>query len=623
MYTNIVKKSLGLLVVYAAIIVGIFVLQFRSDSVISEKIGNLHVALAEAKTDDGKAILKNRMSVSFSGISFFSDDEHSASVTYLGKNTKKNISLVSWEKKSPLSCEFTFTDNVVLRFSLTDETNKAHLSVKAVLPAAVFAVYLPYQLLGGATVVSQTDTYLQIDVHGSQWELAAAGMDPSMLALTYDADTASYAYYDKAKVFSFEAAAELEGADISEYNDTINAFKQNLITAFNSLSQNASSVTEQEAVSFVADMAEKGRYNEALDAVPSSFKKGLQRTYLSAPYFDSLSAMYKSLDRQMNNYRDIIAQNTLAAFDVAGIADYMYLHPKSAAVRKLLTTGGGVDEGALTVMQAANILRTYNALFSRDNELSSILLPAVGKCVNKIKSACSIDGTNITVSENGTFLSVIQAAAVGDALIRYGKAAENQTLTNSGYLIINSYLAESSSFDLRTLADIYPLIIHTNPFYPHFVLLGFENGQPEYAWTCSTNIKYEKDGNGTVLLTIEFPQSYTHYLIINGIKPFKSIYIYDIAFRTDPRFETYNSSGYVYNPATGMLLLKSRQKSRFESIRLMYSASAKASKERRSFTKTDSADKVKKEPAPAAPVTTVRGDNVSMTDNKTSPEAVD
>ena len=526
-------------------------------------------------------------------------------------------------KKSPLSCEFTFTDNVVLRFSLTDETNKAHLSVKAVLPSDVFAVYLPYQLLGGSTVVSQTDTYLQIDVHGSQWELAAAGMDPSMLALTDDADTASYAYYDKAKAFTFEAAAELEGADISEYNDTLNAFKQNLITAFNSLSQNASSVTEQEAVSFVADMAEKGRYNEALDAVPSSFKKGLQRTYLSAPYFDSLSAMYKSLDLQMNNYRDLIAQNTLAAFDAAGIADYMYIHPNSAAVKKLLATGGGVDEGSLTVMRAANILRTYNALFNKDNELASALLPAVGKCVNKIESSCAVDGKNITVSENGTFLSVIQAAAVGDALIRYGKASANQTLTNSGYLIINSYLAESSSFDLRTLSDIYPLIIHTNPFYPHFVLLGFENGQPEYVWTCSTSIKYEKDGNGTVLLTIEFPQSYTHYLIINGIKPFKSIYIYDIAFRTDPRFETYNSSGYVYNPDTGILLLKSRHKSQFETIRLMYSVAAKAAEEKKSFTETDSAGNVIKTPEQTAPVNALPEGNIPMADNKTNPEEAD
>ena len=39
-------------------------------------------------------------------------------------------------------------------------------------------------------------------------------------------------------------------------------------------------------------------------------------------------------------------------------------------------------------------------------------------------------------------------------------------------------------------------------------------------------------------------------------------------FRTDPRFEIYNSSGYVYQNANKSLLIKSRHKSKTELIRL-------------------------------------------------------
>ncbi|MCK9169662.1 MAG: hypothetical protein M0P01_04545 [Treponema sp.] len=622
MYTNIVKKSLVLLVVYAAIIVGIFILQFRSDSVISEKLGNLHISLAEAKSADGRAVLKNKMLVSFNGISFLSDDEHSATVTYLGTNTKKNVSLVSWTKKSPLSCEFTFSNNIIVRFSLTDDTVKAHLSIKAILPPDIFAFYLPYQLMGGATVISQSDTCLQIGIYSSQWELSAAGIDPSSLALTDDTDTASYTFFDKTKTFSFDAVANIEGADILKYNDTISAFEQNLIITFNSLSQNTSSITEQAAVSFVADMAKKGRYNEALDAVPSSFKKGIQRTYLSAPYFDSLAAMYKSFERQMNNYHDIVSQNKLSAFSVDGIADYLCMHPGADSVKRLLATGAATDEKNITVMDAANILRTYDSLVNKNNDLASILLPVVEKCVSKIASSCAVDGKNITVSENGTFLSVIQAATVGDALIRYGQASGNQILMNGGYLIINSYLSGSSSFDLHTLADIYPIIIHNNSYYPHFVLLGFDNGQAIYAWTCASNIKYEKNDQGSASITIDFPQTYTHYLIINGIKTFKAIYIYDMVFRTDLRFETYNSSGYVYNADTGALLLKSRQKSQHEVIRLMYSTDANESAGKNTFTETDSSGNPinikESEPSDALP-----NENIPMSSSNTSAEEAD
>jgi len=54
MHRNIVRKSLGLLFTYIVIIVGIFMLQFRSDSVISERIGNLRISLAETKGEGGK-----------------------------------------------------------------------------------------------------------------------------------------------------------------------------------------------------------------------------------------------------------------------------------------------------------------------------------------------------------------------------------------------------------------------------------------------------------------------------------------------------------------------------------------------------------------------------------------
>ena len=62
----------------------------------------------------------------------------------------------------------------------------------------------------------------------------------------------------------------------------------------------------------------------------------------------------------------------------------------------------------------------------------------------------------------------------------------------------------------------------------------------------------------------------THYVILKGIKKFTSIYIYDIAFRTDSRFESYNSSGYIYKPESMTLLLKSRHKEDVEDVRFDY-----------------------------------------------------
>ena len=88
-----------------------------------------------------------------------------------------------------------------------------------------------------------------------------------------------------------------------------------------------------------------------------------------------------------------------------------------------------------------------------------------------------------------------------------------------------------------------------------------------WAWTCARTISYDKESDDILNLTIDFPEGYTHYVIIKGLPHFSTIYIYDMAFRTDPRFETYNSSGYVYRQQSKTLLLKSRHKTRKENIR--------------------------------------------------------
>ena len=620
MYRNFFRKSLGLLFTYIVIIVGIFILQFRSDSVISEKIGNLRISLAETRGDDGTTVLRNRMIASFNGITFTADDTHPLTLSVRGERSRRNLALVSWKKPTPRSCEFAFSGGVSLSFSVSGGEDAERLTVHASLPENADDVRLHYEIVPGAAVVSETDTHVQLDIRNSRWEFEAAEIAGGAVAFTGRASVASYSYYDATKKFSFENTSRFASAEPSAYTATITAFKQNLITAFTSQQD----ITEQEAVSFVAAMSERGRYNEAINAVPASFRRGVQRTYLSSPYFDTLATMNRSLEQQIAGYRDIVAQNTIDAFAVSGIVDYMCMHPGSNAVRTLLATAAAVNANSLTVSQAASILSAYDSFLSKNGDLAAIIQGAAQVCIDKITESCSVENERITISENGAFVSVVQAAEIGDALVRYGRASGDAALERGGYVILNSYLAESASFDLRTLAALYPIVVHDNPYYPHFALLGFDGGDAVWAWTCAANMTYQNDGSGTVTVTIDFPQSYTHYVIINGIRRFRTIYIYDLAFRTDPRFETYNSSGYVYRADTNTLLLKSRHKSQLETIRFVYSDAAREAAERRTITETDAAGNViAPPPEPSAPANALPEGNIPMSTGNASPESAE
>lgn len=572
MFAQFLRKAFTLLVVYAVLIIGIFILQFKNDSIISEKLGNLHITLLESAQDDNSILLKNKFSVKFNGLNFSGTEDNP--VRAMIKGADRPIVLKTWKKVSPLSCELSFSNGIVLRFSVSDDTAKAYLSVEGTLPPEVSRVFVPYNFAVGTSVVLRTDSQIQVETKKNSWELNAPFIQRDYVVLGKTEKVASYSYFDRTHSFTFEDTVAFDGASEATYRNNIENLKQNLINSFAQIPSDSQTVAEQEAVSFVAAMAEKGRYNEALDSVPQNFKRNALRTFLSAPYFDTLARVNEPLQAQLKNYGEMIVRaaesSGLDIFNVRFIADYMCMHPGAGSVKKLLAAAAAAEISEKPLQQAIGILAVYNDLCDKNQELANILAPAAAKSVEKISSSCAVDENLITISENGIFLSVVQAVQAGDAILRYGETVKDSSLVAGGRLIVSSYLKESSSFDLKTLGELYPIVVHDNYFYPHFEILAFNNGRAVWAWTCAKNISYENDSQGSIVLNVDFPLSYTHYAIITGIERFQTIYIYDLAFRTDARFETYNSSGYVYQNDSNSLLLKSRHKSQIEQIRLVY-----------------------------------------------------
>lgn len=582
MITQILRKSAILLAIYVLLIVGIFVAQFKNDSIISEKFGNLHISLLSATSNDTK-LLKNKFNILFNGLTFSCSDDKPVRATINSKI--KDISLVSWATVSDFSFKLIFTDDIQIMFCISDDGPKAFLNIIADFPKNVSGISMPYGLAAGSTIISDnSDNKIQIQVKKMDWELSAADIETERIFFTQKDKLISYAYYDKNRAFSFASANEVEGSSESSYKSVVENYVYNLMTLYSqSVSETGVAVGEQETVAYVAAMAAAGRYNAALDTVPADFKKSSSRTFFSAPYFGTLMKVTEPLMLQLNSYADLIQRaNDSVSYDIFStkfLVDYICMHPGSSAIKLLMERTAASNFQDVNIVQAANILSVYDELAVRNPGVANVLQPAVQKCIDKIQLACILDNNVITLAENGTFLSVMNSILVGDALYRYGKISKNNDYISCGRLIINSCLKDNGSFDLKTLAELYPIIVHGNTYYPHFEIITFEKGQAVWAWTCANKISYVNDNAGTVSFAVSFPQSLTHYLIINGVEPFKSIYIYDLAFRSDYRFETYNSSGYIYQGDSKSLLLKSRHKANVENVRLVYTVAAQKSAE--------------------------------------------
>ncbi len=614
------RKALELLVVYIVLIIGIFILQFRTDSNIIEKIGNLQVTLARLENSDNPKLLQNKLQISYNGLNFHSDDQTSAKYVQKGSTSAKNLKLVSYEANPEENkIRFLFSNDVALRFEIAGTEPEAPLSIFAELPSDIDSVYLPYNLSYSLKVSKEEANRLILNSKKLQWAFTSNQISDGMICMTSKEASAHLATYDDTKKFSLDSITELAQASEEMYNNTVNNFVNNMISLFkNALAEN--SYSEQEVVAYVAARSEAGRYSEAIEEIPTSFKKGNKRTYLSAPYFNNLSEMNATLDRTIKESKSEISAsangNNLDIFTTVNLASLLCIHENKEEVTAILERAASTELAQASISIVSGIIRTYVNLVAYESPYAELLQPAISKCFTKLENSCAIEDNKLVINDNGQFISVTQALYTGLAVMRYGEIIENPTYKKIGYAIINTYLADTN-LDLRSSATLYPLIKYNNWYYPHFKVVNPDQDDYMWAWTCAENITQERDADDNLTLNVDFPLGYIHYLIVKGLPRFSSIYIYDMAFRTDPRFESYNSSGYVYKEDTMSLLLKSRQKSQIEKVKMYYTGlPSRKSAARAEQTAAEEAPKPRPKPAQKSSVVLGVSDNLSAKKKK-------
>jgi len=570
-----IRKFLGLTVLYTIIILGIFLLQFRSEISISQTFGVLRLQLAETTNAEQETVLKNQFQISFKGLILSANEKHPITILY-SNGEEQPLILENWSKNDDFSGTLTFNNDVSIIFSVTDETAEASLSVQAKLPNNVKEISIPYKPSGGYLVTEQTENRTILSSKTLQYKIEASKFYDEKFVLSKNDAIAYYGLFDPTSIFDYASVRGIANASKESFDSVIRQFKTDFIQLFShSISD---SLMEQTIVAYVAAMAETGNLKEALALIPDAAKNNSRRTYLSAPYFNSLVAMNPSLVMYIENSKNMISyaveQKSLDIFVLNNLAELLCIQKTKDLPNQLVALPLSLTDFNPTAKQAAGILNTFVKLSSLDSSLAEPLAAVVDVCLMSIAEICSLEGNSILLEEDDVSVELSDAISLGMALISYGRYSQNIDVENTGYLIISNKLTDTTGINLRSFGELYPILVPDNNFYPHIQIIAdsnkSESGLPVWAWTVARNLKYNVDSDKNVTFSIDFPEEWTQYIIINGVNSFKRIDIYDMAFRTDPRFETYNSSGYVYNKESKTLFLKSRHKSVIEDVKLYY-----------------------------------------------------
>ncbi len=568
-----VRKFVGLTVLYAAIILGIFVLQFKTESIISRNLGGMRLTLAQSETENNIMELRNQLQVSFKGIILSFDDKNP--VLSLGKDGKeKNLKLASWDEKGELAADFFFNDGSVMTVSVSDRTPKAQFSVSAMLSDDTTALIVPYKTASNYLVEDTSEKSTVLSLKDDYTIFSAPLLQDGKVWLQKQSPVASLLAYNPVQSFSFEKVLSLPGADRSSYDTAVRALRSSVQSrvAQKLSGSEADRVTESEMIAYVAEMAAGGRFEEAINSAPETFVRGNSRTYLSAPYFARLVDMNRTLTTQTERYSSMvdgaITSGNASIFTIEGIEDYLIRIKRTSRGRSLLQAIASKQNFTPSLAQAASIIHVYEVLRRNDEAYAALLEPVIPSCLDAIRNACSLNDGVLDLTENGFPVTTQLSVQAGQALFIYGSLFADEGALSAGCLLVSQALSMPQNVEVRILSELYPLLVK-NSYYPHMQLLGYYGTAPVWAWTCAQNVTYEIGEEDIVSIHIDFPQGLTQYLMLLGVPDFHAqIEIQQIPFRTDPRFETYNSSGYVYRSEEKALFLKSKHKSRNELVRL-------------------------------------------------------
>ena len=366
-----------------------------------------------------------------------------------------------------------------------------------------------------------------------------------------------------------------QAEDIEAYYEEISRWREESYSLWSGAVSNANN--EDLVIALLGESLARGAYRQALASLPPAFLNGPGRSYGSSVYLcnmaqarTSLSSSDQAKEARLSRF---ISEMSLEFLIDENVFEFFALRGHAA----LMEAGA---ELALTIDPSSLALDIIPGVFeghmywvsSRPGELNPFehLLPAAHSVIAEalaeaLAEAPAEDGS-------GNLSDPEFKLRLGMTLLDYGEFAEDSTWAGIGRSLILSALSpkegssvESSSPLVR--ARLYRML-GLSDFLPRAIAFTF----PErnfWIWTAAEELRVSSQNN-MLEIFVDFPAGESHYMMLRGIRPFSRIQIYNMDWRSDPQFENYDSSGWVYNAQDQTLLVKMRHRSASENIRIFF-----------------------------------------------------
>jgi hypothetical protein len=589
---------------YAIVFVAIALIQFAQQDGFNRKIGSLVVSgkyrfeenTQPALTGENEVLIDDAASVFFGGLEFrLASAEENNSLAIIDFDGIRRRLIPQFMSVADASVRFTMADGSQLAFYVKNNGVSDELIINAHLAEDAISLELPYRLTKNAAIGEQRQSTLII-IHNKQdytFDRSILDTKRGLIEFSHKNPVISYRPHISEEAFN-PADYIISGAMGKEFYDGL--VMQWCETAQQEWQTHLNDEESDEAIitAYLAAAAHKFDYAGALSRIPETFASSSGQTFLSAPFFGKLESAAKQMTRidQENQagLEKAIQEAPEELLKQYKVFDYLLQRGKTTLFDEALQFIKTMQPGSISLEICPGIFEgwlSYNIWHKGKENPFEILATQARLFVSEFLLKDS-ENPRVFLGQNAV-IDVFFNIRLGVAIAAYGDSSGNNEWAAIGRSLVLSALScsdangaiakelswsstagfvELESSERLSASMIYPYL-GISAYYPHAVgastvMFGV------WLWTASPAIAASYKNNA-LEFEVTFPVSSPHYLIMFGIRPFSRIQMRDIDYRSDPRFETYNSPGWVYLPQEQTLLVKLVHRSESERVKIFFS----------------------------------------------------
>jgi len=566
-------KIIGLAVLYCAVFCILVILQFSNQGNFSFAAGSMTIRghysneqaeTAESSSDEMMRFISGGIKIFYGGLEFALKQERGKGLTL----TNANGSVTAVNPEAMLLnnniARFILPGGTVITFTSFDSVRGPELQISAEFTENMAEVTIP--LTPRRSSVIQDSGQLGIMYSGSRYVFSSLGHELENGSLTLSNDDAFISYRSRGKQRAFDP----EDYIISQVQNYSNVLRQWQDSNYIQWDQNAGNLqNEDDIIAYLSQTLQRGTYAAASAKISSNFLNSPRNTYKSAAFVGNMINAYSTFDtaenEKMNNVTRLIRAKSLDILKEEHILDYLFTRSSLTLANEVIDIINNANNSALISEHCPGLLEVYFDMkrwrpggSDPIEHLTEQMLVLISENMNRDTEN---DAVYASSSESNNFEYSLR---LGKALFFWADATNNTEWAAIGRSLVISAITSGNAGRLYN-------ILNPGDYYPRATWL---TDAGHWAWTVSPNIRAADAGGGNINLSVAFPTGSSHHIIIRGVRPFLRIQIHGMDWRSDPQFEIYDSSGWVYYPDNQVLVLKLRHRSSMEYVRLIYRETA-------------------------------------------------